>query len=178
MTRYLKWLREDWKTSTHEHWELENSPGLVTFSKTMQTGGYFAKGEFRLKESYRIFNTWMGNPTKTIILKVVLDVIESDNLLENVNITGAYLKTWLNEIATKFFALVSKVRGQGTYLAMDFPTEAVHNEFVSLMKTKGVASGGCGSNSVRFRSSLVFQPKHAAEYLDKMHEICKVLVTA
>ncbi|CAH0485679.1 unnamed protein product [Peronospora farinosa] len=122
----------------------------------MQTGGYFAKGEFRLKESYRIFNTWMGDPTKTIILKA----------------------TWLNEIATEFPALVSNVRGQGTYLAMDFPTEAVRNEFVSLMKTKGVASGGCGSNSVRFRSSLVFQPKHAAEYLDKMHEVCKVLVTA
>ncbi|CAH0486329.1 unnamed protein product [Peronospora farinosa] len=162
----------------HEHWGLKNPPDLVTFSKKMQTGGYFAKGEFRLKESYRIFNTWMGDPTKMILLKAVLDVVESDNLLENVNITGAYLKTGLNEIATEFPALVSNVRGQGTYLAMDFPTEAVRNEFVSLMKTKGVASGGCGSNSVRFRPSLVFQPKHAAEYLDKMHEVCKVLVTA
>ena len=160
----------------HEHWELENPPDLVTFSKKMQTGGYFAKGEFRLKESYRIFNTWMGDPTKMIILKAVLDVVESDNLLENVNITGAYLKTGLNEIAAEFPALVSNVRGQGTYLAMDFPTEAMRNEFVSLMKTKGVASGGCGENSVRFRPSLVFQPKHAAEYLDKMHEVCKLLV--
>lgn len=113
-----------------------------------------------------------------IILKAVLDVVESDNLLENVNITGAYLKTGLNEIATEFPALVSNVRGQGTYLAMDFPTEAMRNEFMSLMKMKGIASGGCGSKSVRFRPSLIFQTKHAAEYLDKMHEVCKILVKA
>ncbi|KAI9915001.1 hypothetical protein PsorP6_007762 [Peronosclerospora sorghi] len=160
----------------HEHWGLENPPDLVTFSKKMQTGGYYAKEEFRVKEGYRIFNTWMGDPSKMITLKAVLDVIERDNLLENVNITGEYLKAGLNEIAAKFPALVSGVRGQGTYLAIDLPTEAVRNDFVTLMKTKGVASGGCGVNSVRFRPSLVFQPKHAAEYLDKMHEVCKILV--
>ncbi|KAF1790097.1 P-loop containing nucleoside triphosphate hydrolase [Phytophthora cactorum] len=155
----------------HEHWNLENPPDLVTFSKKMQTGGYFAKEEFRLKEGYRIFNTWMGDPTKMITLKAVLDVVESDSLLENVNITGDYLKTGLDEIAAEFPALVSNVRGQGTYLAMDFPTETVRNQFVSVMKTKGVASGGCGVNSVRFRPALVFQPKHAAQYLDKMKEM-------
>ncbi|KAE8882086.1 4-aminobutyrate aminotransferase [Phytophthora fragariae] len=162
----------------HEHWELANPPDLVTFSKKMQTGGYFAKEEFRLKEGYRIFNTWMGDPTKMITLKAVLDVVESDSLLENVQITGDYLKAGLNEIAADFPTLVSNVRGQGTYLAMDFPTEAVRNDFVSLMKANGVASGGCGVNSVRFRPALVFQPKHAAEYLNKMHEACANLSNA
>jgi 4-aminobutyrate aminotransferase/(S)-3-amino-2-methylpropionate transaminase len=162
----------------HEHWGLENPPDLVTFSKKMQTGGYFAKEEFRLKEGYRIFNTWMGDPTKMITLKAVLDVVESDSLLENVNVTGDYLKAGLREIADAFPALVSNVRGQGTYLAMDFPTEHVRNEFVGLMKAKGVASGGCGVKSVRFRPALVFQPRHAAEYLDKMQEICGVLSKA
>lgn len=70
------------------------------------------------------------------------------------------------------------MRGQGTYLAMDFLTEAVRNDFVGLMKSKGVASGGCGVNSVRFRPALVFQPKHAAEYLEKMREACESLSNA
>lgn len=159
----------------HEHWGLENPPDLVTFSKKMQTGGYFAKKAFRPKEGYRIFNTWMGDPTKMITLKAVLDVIASDNLLENVTITGDYLQSGLHNVAAKYPTLVSNVRGQGTYLAMDFPTEAVRNEFIDLMKTKGVASGGCGVRSVRFRPALVFQPKHAAEYLSKVHEVCKLL---
>uniref|UniRef100_A0AAV1T7I8 4-aminobutyrate--2-oxoglutarate transaminase n=1 Tax=Peronospora matthiolae TaxID=2874970 RepID=A0AAV1T7I8_9STRA len=160
----------------HEHWKLTNPPDLVTFSKKMQTGGYYAKEAFRVKEGYRIFNTWMGDPAKMITLEAVLEVVLDDNLLENVNITGDFLKTGLKNIAAEFPALVSNVRGQGTYLAIDFPTEAVRNEFVSLMKTKGVVSGGCGATSVRFRPALVFQPKHAAEYLDKMYEVCKDLV--
>ncbi|RLN45146.1 hypothetical protein BBJ29_007503 [Phytophthora kernoviae] len=162
----------------HEHWELENPPDLVTFSKKLQTGGYFAKGEFRLKEGYRIFNTWMGDPTKMITLQAVIEAVESDRLLENVNITGDYLKAGLHEAAIAFPTLLSNVRGQGTYLAVDLPSEAVRNEFVNLMKSMGVASGGCGVKSVRFRPALVFQPKHAAEYLDKMHEACEVLSKA
>ncbi|KAG7382662.1 hypothetical protein PHYBOEH_010396 [Phytophthora boehmeriae] len=162
----------------HEHWKLENPPDLVTFSKKLQTGGYFAKGEFRLKEGYRIFNTWMGDPTKMITLQAVIEAVESDRLLENVSITGDYLKAGLHEAAATFPTLLSNVRGQGTYLAVDFPTEAVRNEFVNLMKAKGVASGGCGVKSVRFRPALVFQPKHAAEYLDKMYEVCKILSKA
>ncbi|CAI5710865.1 unnamed protein product [Hyaloperonospora brassicae] len=160
----------------HEHWELTNPPDFVTFSKKMQTGGYYAKEAFRVKEGYRIFNTWMGDPAKMITLEAVLKVVADDSLLENVKITGNYLKTGLQDIADEFPALVSNVRGQGTYLAIDFPTEAVRNDFVNLMKMKGVASGGCGATSVRFRPSLIFQPKHAAEYLDKMHEVCKALV--
>ncbi|KAG3193772.1 4-aminobutyrate aminotransferase [Phytophthora cactorum] len=157
----------------HEHWNLENPPDLVTFSKKMQTGGYFAKEEFRLKEGYRIFNTWMGDPTKMITLKAVLDVVESDSLLENVNITGDYLKTGLDEIAAEFPALVSNVRGQGTYLAMDFPTETVRNQFVSVMKTKGVASGGCGVNSLDAESVVAsqtdfWQGTHKPLWLDKV----------
>ncbi|RLN54452.1 hypothetical protein BBJ28_00017410 [Nothophytophthora sp. Chile5] len=159
----------------HEHWELENPPDLVTFSKKLQTGGYFAKEEFRLQEGYRIFNTWMGDPTKMITLQAVLEVVDRDSLLENVNITGEYLKNGLQEMAVAFPTLVSNVRGQGTYLAMDFPTEAVRNDFVGTMKKLGVASGGCGVKSVRFRPALVFQPRHAAEYLDKMQRACEIL---
>lgn len=30
----------------HEHFDLETSPDIVTFSKKMQTGGYYLKSEF------------------------------------------------------------------------------------------------------------------------------------
>lgn len=159
----------------HEHWELENPPDVVTFSKKLQTGGYFAKEELRLAEGFRIFNTWMGDPTKMIALQAFLETVESDNLLENTAITGKFLKDGLHDLATKFPSLISNVRGQGTYLAMDLPTEAVRNDFVGVLKTLGVASGGCGTNSIRFRPSLVFQPKHAAECLDKMDKACEIV---
>lgn len=159
----------------HEHWELENPPDIVTFSKKLQTGGYFAKDELRLVEGFRIFNTWMGDPSKMISLQAFLEAVESDNLLENTAITGKFLKEGLQSLEAKFPTLISNVRGQGTYLAMDLPTEALRNEFVGVLKTLGVASGGCGTSAIRFRPSLVFQPKHAAECLEKMDEACKIV---
>ncbi|TMW64268.1 hypothetical protein Poli38472_012890 [Pythium oligandrum] len=159
----------------HEHWELENPPDIVTFSKKLQTGGYFAKEEFRLNEGYRIFNTWMGDPAKMISLQAYLEVLDKDQLLENTRITGEYLQTGLEQLSERFPSLISNVRGQGTYLAMDLPTEGQRNEFVSIMKSLGLAAGGCGSNAVRFRPALVFQPRHAAECLDKLEQACEIL---
>ena len=60
----------------YEQWELQNPPDFVTFSKKMQTGGYFSKREFRPQETYRIFNTWMGDPSKMIQLEAFLDTYQ------------------------------------------------------------------------------------------------------
>ncbi|KAJ0401258.1 hypothetical protein P43SY_010982 [Pythium insidiosum] len=160
----------------HEHWGLSDPPDLVTFSKKLQTGGYFAKSEFRLHEGYRIFNTWMGDPSKMISLEAFLDVMDQDRLLENTSITGKYLHAGLEDLSTKFPALVQNVRGQGTYLAFDLPTEAQRNEMVAILKTLGVATGGCGTTSIRFRPALVFQPRHADECLERLDRACQQLL--
>ena len=36
----------------HEHFNLMDSPDIVTFSKKMMTGGFFNKEEYRPKEVY------------------------------------------------------------------------------------------------------------------------------
>jgi 4-aminobutyrate aminotransferase/(S)-3-amino-2-methylpropionate transaminase len=38
----------------HEHFNLPESPDIVTFSKKFQTGGYFARAEFQPKQVYLI----------------------------------------------------------------------------------------------------------------------------
>lgn len=52
------------KIWAHEHFELETAPDIVTFSKKMLTGGIYHKPEWRPKQGYRIFNTWVGDPCK------------------------------------------------------------------------------------------------------------------
>jgi 4-aminobutyrate aminotransferase / (S)-3-amino-2-methylpropionate transaminase len=42
----------------------------------------------RPREGYRIFNTWMGEPSKVILLENVIEVIQRDNLLANAQVTG------------------------------------------------------------------------------------------
>ena len=55
------------KLWAHEHFELETAPDIVTFSKKMLTGGIYHKPEWRPKQGYRIFNTWVGDPCKFLI---------------------------------------------------------------------------------------------------------------
>ena len=51
------------KMWAHEHFDLPEAPDIVSFSKKMQTGGFFHKTELRPKAPYRILNTWVGDPS-------------------------------------------------------------------------------------------------------------------
>ena len=51
-----------------EHFDLPEAPDIVSFSKKMLTGGIYHKKALRPKQSYRIFNTWVGDPGKKYII--------------------------------------------------------------------------------------------------------------
>ncbi|CAB4056015.1 ABAT [Lepeophtheirus salmonis] len=59
------------KLWAHEWFELDGPPDVVTFSKKMLTGGLYHKKELRPKQGFRIFNTWVGDPGKLILLEML-----------------------------------------------------------------------------------------------------------
>ncbi len=103
----------------HETWNLPTPPDLVTFSKKMQVGGFFSRRDWRPDQPYRIFNTWMGDPAKLVLLEAIVATMQKDKLVEGAAMTGAYLKSELQGLAKQFPALLSNVRGVGTFLALD-----------------------------------------------------------
>ena len=106
----------------HEWFDLPEAPDIVTFSKKMLTGGLYHKPELRPKQAWRIFNTWVGDPSKVrvvlnqnhqkvklflfddqlVLLKAVLDTIETDNLLENTMKSGDTLLSGLLDLQVSF----------------------------------------------------------------------------
>ena len=48
----------------HEWFDLAEAPDIVTFSKKMLTGGLYHKADLRPRQPWRIFNTWVGDPSK------------------------------------------------------------------------------------------------------------------
>ena len=62
---------------------MSGPPDIVTFSKKMLTGGFYNKAELSPKQGYRIFNTWVGDPGKVVLLDAVLKTVKKDNLLDN-----------------------------------------------------------------------------------------------
>ena len=52
------------KMWAYEHFGLDGPPDILTFSKKMLTGGFYYKSDLRVKQGFRIFNTWVGEPSK------------------------------------------------------------------------------------------------------------------
>lgn len=149
----------------HDHWGLsaEDAPDMVTFSKKAQTAGYYyGNPDLRPNKPYRQFNTWMGDPSKAILFRAIIEEIERLDLVGNTAATGDYLYKGLEGLAARYPDQIQNLRGkgQGTFIAWDSPRR---DDFLKRAKMEGVNIGGSGERAVRLRPMLVFQ-KHHGEF--------------
>ena len=121
----------------HEHFGMETPPDIVTFSKKMQIGGYYHSKDLKPAQPYRVFNTWMGDPGKLLLLEAILKVIERDQLLDVVNKTGKVLKDGLMTFQQEFPHLMNSARGRGTFLAVNCANGKLRDHIISALKQKG-----------------------------------------
>ncbi|KAF7593776.1 4-aminobutyrate transaminase [Aspergillus hancockii] len=159
----------------HDHWNLETPPDMVTFSKKAQTAGYYyGNPALRPNKPYRQFNTWMGDPSRALIFRGIIEEIERLGLVEHTAQTGNYLYAGLERLAQKYPEHLQNLRGknQGTFIAWDTPKR---DEFLAKAKGVGVNIGGSGVSAVRLRPMLVFQQHHADILLESIEKIIKQL---
>ncbi|KAL5003173.1 4-aminobutyrate aminotransferase [Aspergillus recurvatus] len=159
----------------HDHWNLETPPDIVTFSKKAQTAGYyFGNPALRPNKPYRQFNTWMGDPSRALIFRGIIEEIERLSLVENTAATGDYLYSGLERLAKQYPEHLQNLRGkgQGTFIAWDTPKR---DEFLVKGKGVGINIGGSGQNAVRLRPMLIFQKHHADILLESIEKIIKQL---
>uniref|UniRef100_A0A0K0EAS7 (S)-3-amino-2-methylpropionate transaminase n=1 Tax=Strongyloides stercoralis TaxID=6248 RepID=A0A0K0EAS7_STRER len=149
----------------HEQWGLETPPDIVVFSKKMITGGYYYAPALKVNEGYRIFNTWMGDPTKLIVLEKVVQIIKEQGLVRQAKNVGQFLKNGLENIQSTNDKILN-LRGVGTYVAFDLPTTGLRDKFIDEACNLGLHVGGCGEKTIRFRPSLIYNKKHAEISLD------------
>lgn len=157
----------------HEHWNLQDPPDMVTFSKKAQTAGYyFGNPDLKPNKPYRQFNTWMGDPARALLFRAIIDEIQSKNLVQNTAETGEYLYNGLQDLAKRYPKEVLNLRGQGqgTFIAWDSPRR---DEVLRQAKGVGINVGGSGASAVRLRPMLIFQKKHADIFLNGMERIFK-----
>ena len=157
-------------------------PDIVAMGKPMGSGypisGVGTNEEiaktFHSKSYY--FNTTASTPLQAAVGNAVLDVIEEENLKENVNSVGEYLKDKVSSFVDKFDK-VGDVRGQGLFIGIECiegngnsePDKELAVEFVERMKQKGflISNAGQFRNVLKIRPPLVFQKEHA----DSLYEV-------
>lgn len=148
---------------TGKMWGFQNYsviPDIISFGKKTQVCGILANKEKIdqvpnnvFQESSRINSTFGGNYIDMIRFKLILEVIEQENLLENVRVQGAYLKSELEKLAEKH-PHITNVRGMGLFLAFDLPSDEERNAFINKAFENKLIVLPCGDQSVRFRPHL------------------------
>lgn len=100
--------------------------------------------------------TYGGNPLACTAISKVIDLFEEQNILSNVNETGAYLYDKLEELVAKY-DVIKAHRGVGLMQGLEFrePVAAVINKVME----KGLLLINAGVNVIRFIPPLIASKK-------------------
>ena len=140
--------------------QLGVTPDVVAFGKKTQVCGIMAGG--RVDEvpdnvfavGSRINSTWGGSLTDMVRARRILEVVESDRLVERARTLGPVLLGLLRDLAAGHDA-VTDVRGRGLMCAFTLPDAATRDAVLtSLREVEKVLLLGCGTRSIRFRPAL------------------------
>jgi L-lysine 6-transaminase len=140
--------------------QLGLQPDLVAFSKKAQVGGVMGGG--RLDEvpdhvfrvSGRINSTWGGGLTDMVRSRRLLEIIESEGLIETAGPKGERLLAGLRTVAAAHPEL-DNVRGRGLFAACDLRDAELRSAVVTdLHDVEHVIVLPCGVRSIRFRPAL------------------------
>ncbi len=146
------------KMWAYQHYDI--IPDVLAFGKKAQVCGILASKEkfdqvehHVFKESSRINSTFGGDFIDMLRFKLILEVIEQENLLANAAEKGTYLKSKLQEVM-KDRPQLSNLRGEGLFVALDFDSADSRNEFIKRAYANKLIMLGCGEKSIRFRPHL------------------------
>ena len=140
--------------------QFDVTPDLIAFGKKTQVCGLLANREkfdqiegHVFQESSRINSTFGGNLTDMIRFKLILEIIEKENLVHHAKEMGNYLLEQLIQVAHKK-TNINNVRGRGLLVAFDLPDEKSRDNFIQAALQKNMLILGCGEKSIRFRPHL------------------------
>lgn len=135
-------------------------PDLIAFGKKSQVCGILANREkfdrvehHVFQESSRINSTFGGNLVDMVRFRLILEIIEQENLVIEAQKKGAYL---LHKIETLVDAspMLSNPRAKGLMGAFDFAEAPLRDSFLKNALANKLIILGCGERGVRFRPHL------------------------
>ncbi|HEX4849760.1 MAG TPA: aspartate aminotransferase family protein, partial [Puia sp.] len=108
--------------------------------------------------------TFGGNPLACSAALAVLEVIESEKLMQNAARTGEYLISHLKEMPQ-----LNNIRGKGLMIGFDLPDE-LKDLRKNLLMNQHIFTGEAKPNTIRLLPSLALSKKDADEFLEAIRE--------
>ena len=145
-------------------------PDIITQAKGIGNG--FPVGVVLISPKFQavygeLGTTFGGNHLACAAVEAVLDVMESDNLLDNVNKVGAWLLAELKKLDG-----IKEVRGQGLMIGIEFdgPVKDIRR---TLLFEEHVFTGVSGTNTIRLLPPLTLTMEQAELFIDKFKKTLK-----
>ncbi|USJ26114.1 aspartate aminotransferase family protein [Ensifer adhaerens] len=161
-------------------------PDIVTLGKPMGNGhpiGGVVAGADTLnafRKAFRYFNTFGGNPVSCAAAMAVLDVIESEKLIENAAAVGAYAKAGLARLADKH-DVIGDIRGSGLFFGAELvtdrsektPASGLATKVINGMRGRGVLMGKLGVHqcTTKIRPPMPFTRENADIMLSTLDDV-------
>lgn len=143
------------------HQNFDVQPDIMSFGKKTQVCGCLAGPRVDevernvFVEPSRINSTFGGNMSDIFRFKLILEIIENENLCQQAAQQGHYLLQQLRDLETAFPNKLSNTRGMGLMCAFDMPTKEERDQFLVSARQNGLLLLACGDKSIRFRPHLI-----------------------
>jgi len=176
---------------------LEGVPGGEKFlpdgiSMAKSLGGGFPIGAFWVRSPYQDLlsagthgTTYGGTPLACAVALKILEVIEKENLDEQAQKLGGWLKSEIERLAKTYPTVVKSARGMGFILGIELcekiPAFAASDktpalQFVNRLHAAGGLTVPAGNQIVRLLPPLNLKPAEAGEGIHIIEEVVKSLV--
>ncbi len=164
-----------------EHWDIV--PDVMCLAKAM--GGGLPLGAILGKAEYldewppaAHGTTFGGNPVACRAGSVTLEIIKSENLMQNAEKLGDYIKDKLISLQ-KDFPIIGDVRGKGLMIGAELvnkdgtPANEIIKEVIKEVASQGVVLTKCGASTIRFAPPLIIDEDQLDEGLSTIIMILK-----
>ncbi len=148
-------------------------PDIVTLGKPMGNGHPMGAVvttpaiAAQFAERWHFFSTFAGSPVAAAVGTAVLDVIEREQLAEQAERVGSYLRARLADVAASHPA-IKQVRGPGLFVGVELDCDSTGRPDIGKvvandLRRRGVLVGATGPrvNVIKIRPPLVFSEQHA-----------------
>ncbi|WP_354560402.1 MULTISPECIES: L-lysine 6-transaminase [unclassified Rhodococcus (in: high G+C Gram-positive bacteria)] len=157
--------------------QLDVVPDVLAFGKKVQVCGVMAGGrvddldDHVFAVSSRINSTWGGNLTDMVRSRRILEIVESEGLIEGAATLGLHLRSRLDDMATRH-EIVTEVRGRGLMCAFTMPDAGSRDRLIGDLRTEEhVLALGCGDSAIRFRPALTISEGDLDRAVDAIERV-------
>ena len=156
-------------------------PDIMTTAKALGCGvpvGAFVLNEKTAKASLVPGDhgtTYGGNPFACVAVSKVLDLFESEKIVEHVNEIAPYFEEKLDELMQKYDCITAR-RGKGLMQGLVISNGVKVGDITKEALNHGLIVISAGSDVLRMVPPLIIEKQHVDEFVQKLSETMDALV--